>query len=144
MPQSASTEPKFDSQERPTKPAMLRGWHLVCPQCGTGPMMNGYLTVNDVCEVCGEELYHQRADDGPAYITILIAGHIIAPLMLIVFEVFRPNAVVMSVGFAALFVAAALYMLPRIKGALVGLQWAKRMNGFGLASQDPPAFTLTE
>jgi len=101
--------------------------------------MSGYLKVNDTCDVCNEKLGHHRADDGPAYITILISGHILAPLMLIVFEVFRPNAVIMTVSFSIFFVAIALFTLPRIKGALVALQWAKRMHGFGSASPERSA-----
>ena len=32
---------------------------------------------------------------------------------------------------SALALASSLALLPRIKGALVGLQWANRMHGFG-------------
>ncbi|MCP5074795.1 MAG: DUF983 domain-containing protein [Rhodobacteraceae bacterium] len=122
-----ATEP----QERPAKPAVFRGWKQRCPQCGIGPILDGYLKVRDTCDVCGEELFHQRADDGPAYVTVLVCGHLLAPLMLFVFEVFRPEALVLAVGFSVAFVALALFLLPRIKGAFIGLQWAKRMHGFG-------------
>ena len=44
------------------------------PACGEGPLMAGYLTVRDACPACGTELHHHRADDGPAWATILIAG----------------------------------------------------------------------
>jgi uncharacterized protein (DUF983 family) len=94
-------------------------------------MMAGYLTVVHTCPACGEELHHHRADDGPAWATILITGHLMAPLMLLVFEVFRPEGWVMAIGFSLVFVALSLFLLPRIKGAFVGLQWAKRMHGFG-------------
>jgi uncharacterized protein (DUF983 family) len=93
--------------------------------------MRGYLQVADHCGSCGTALHHHRADDGPAWATILITGHIIAPLMLIVFEAFRPEPWVMAAGFSGAFVALSLYMLPRLKGAFVGFQWAKRMHGFG-------------
>ncbi|WP_417812469.1 DUF983 domain-containing protein [Thalassospira alkalitolerans] len=33
--------------------------------------------------------------------------------------------------FASGTVLLSLYLLPRFKGAIVGLQWAKRMHGFG-------------
>lgn len=122
-----------DMTERPVKPALIRGWKRVCPNCGSGPLMNGYLTVRDSCAVCSQELHHQRADDGPAYVTILISGHILAPLMLMVFEWLRPNPVVLAVGFILVFIAVALFLLPRVKGAFVGLQWAKRMHGFSKA-----------
>ena len=64
------------------------------------------------------------------YITILISGHILAPLMLIIFEMYRPDPMVLAVGFILIFIAMALFLLPRIKGAFIGLQWAKRMHGF--------------
>ncbi|PCH98127.1 MAG: hypothetical protein COB84_03000 [Rhodobacteraceae bacterium] len=117
--------------DRPIKPALLRGWKRTCPNCGTGPVLRGYLKVRDKCVVCSEDLHHHRTDDGPAYITILICSHIIGPLMLIAFEMFRPDPLIMSLVFALLTVAMALFLLPRIKGAFVALQWAKRMHGFG-------------
>ena len=92
--------------------------------------MDGYLSIREECAVCSQELHHHRADDGPAYITILISGHILAPLMLIIFEMYRPDPMVLAVGFILIFIAMALFLLPRIKGAFIGLQWAKRMHGF--------------
>ncbi|QDC10490.1 DUF983 domain-containing protein [Oceanicola sp. D3] len=118
-------------EERLAKPAMLRGWRRRCPSCGNGPMMAGYLKVRDTCPVCEEELHHQRADDGPAYLTIVIVGHILAPLILIVYSNFRPDPLIMATGFSVGCVALSLYLLPRLKGLMVGLQWAKRMHGFG-------------
>ncbi|MEO0912157.1 MAG: DUF983 domain-containing protein [Pseudomonadota bacterium] len=117
--------------ERDLRQAALRGWRRTCPQCGSGPLMDGYLTVRDTCAVCGEELHHHRADDGPAWATILIAGHLMAPLMLFVFEMWRPEGWMMAVGFSAVFTVLSLYLLPRLKGVFVGFQWAKRMHGFG-------------
>lgn len=117
--------------DRPLKPALLRGWKRRCPNCGSGPMLQDYLTVRDTCPVCSEELFHQRADDGPAWATILVSGHLLAPLMLVVFEVFRPEGWVMALGFSIVFLMLALYLLPRLKGMFVALQWAKHMHGFG-------------
>jgi len=94
-------------------------------------MLRGYLKVRDDCPVCGEELRHQRADDGPAYLTILIVGHVVAPLLLWVFVTWRPDPMTLFSIFAVGTVALSLFLLPRLKGALVALQWAKRMHGFG-------------
>lgn len=113
-------------------PAMLRGWRRKCPNCGAGPLMSGYLKVRDACPVCGEDMHHQRADDGPAYLTILIVGHLMAPAILIAFVHYRPDPLVLASVFSVATVALSLYLLPRLKGMLVGLQWAKRMHGFGL------------
>nr|WP_245544333.1 DUF983 domain-containing protein [Oceanicola granulosus] len=110
---------------------MWRGFRRRCPNCGEGPMFTGYLKVADRCPVCREELYHHRADDGPAYLTILVVGHIMAPLFHVVFTHFRPEPLVMATLFTVGCVALSLYLLPRLKGFVVGLQWAKRMHGFG-------------
>lgn len=119
------------SDERPVKPALWRGWRRRCPNCGSGPMLRGYLTVRDECPVCGEELHHHRADDGPAYLTILIVGHLMAPALITAFTVYRPEPLVLAAVFSVGCVALSLYLLPRLKGLMVGLQWAKRMHGFG-------------
>lgn len=120
-------------EDRPLKPAMLRGWRRRCPNCGSGPMLRGYLKVRENCPVCGEALHHHRADDGPAYLTILIVGHIMAPLILIAFTKLRPDPMTLAAVFSVGTVALSLFLLPRLKGALVALQWAKRMHGFGNA-----------
>jgi uncharacterized protein (DUF983 family) len=116
--------------ERPLKPAMLRGWRRKCPSCGAGPLLRGYLKVHDSCPVCGEELHHQRADDGPAYLTILVVGHLLAPVILYVFTKYRPDPLVLASILSVGTVALSLWLLPRLKGVMVAIQWAKRMHGF--------------
>jgi uncharacterized protein (DUF983 family) len=133
MPATPQTD---DEDDRPVRPAMLRGWRRRCPNCGAGPILSGYLSVRDACPVCGEALHHHRADDGPAYLTILIVGHLLAPVMLFSFVKWRPDPLVLAGVLTFATVALSLYLLPRIKGALIALQWAKRMHGFAVP---PPA-----
>lgn len=116
---------------RQARPAMLRGWRRRCPQCGQGPLLKSYLKVRDTCPVCGEEFHHHRADDGPAYLTILIVGHLMAPALKIAYTSFEPDPLILATSLSVGCVAVSLYLLPRLKGAIVGLQWAKRMHGFG-------------
>jgi len=119
-----------DHENRPLWPAVSNGFRRKCPQCGSGPLMKSYLKVRDTCPVCREDLSHQRADDGPAYLTILIVGHLMAPLLHIVFVTWRPDPLVLFTIFAIGCVTLSLYLLPRLKGAIVGFQWARRMHGF--------------
>lgn len=126
-----SDTPLLDLEERPAKAAAWRGWRRRCPACGEGPLLKGYLTVREACPACGEDFRPQRADDGPAYLTILIVGHIMAPLLVIVFVEFRPHPGILAGIFALGTVALSLYLLPRLKGVLVAIQWARRMHGFG-------------
>lgn len=133
-PQELSTDatPKMppEAETRPAKPAMMRGWRRRCPSCGKGPLFKGYLKVRDNCAVCGQELHHHRADDGPAYLTILIVGHLMAPGLHITFSHFEPDPFAVASIFSVICVALSLFLLPRIKGGLIGLQWAKRLHGF--------------
>lgn len=117
--------------ERPLGPALRRGWARRCPSCGSGSLFRGYLKVRDNCPVCGEDFHHHRADDGPAYLTILIVGHLMAPMLMFVFVKFRPEPLTLMTIFSIGTVALSLYLLPRIKGWLIAMQWAKRMHGFG-------------
>lgn len=126
-PDAQTSTPEDD---RPLRPALLRGWRRKCPNCGAGPLMLSYLKVRADCPVCEEELHHHRADDGPAYLTILIVGHIMAPALIWTFETFRPEPMVLATGFTVGCVALSLYLLPRLKGAIVAFQWAKGMHGF--------------
>ena len=119
--------------ERHLIAAMWRGFRLRCPNCGKGAMFGAYLKVNGRCPSCGEELHHHRADDAPPYFTMLIVGHIVVGAVLTVEVLFAPPMWVQMVGWPTLAIALSLLLLPCIKGALVGLQWALRMHGFGAA-----------
>jgi len=66
--------------------AIRKGLRGRCPNCGEGSMFRAYLKVNDTCPHCGEELFHQRADDAPPYVTIFVVGHIIGTFMILVEE----------------------------------------------------------
>jgi len=128
------TTPPTEDEDRPLWPALVKGWRRRCPSCGSGPLLKGYLSVRSTCPVCREELHHHRADDGPAYLTILIVGHLMAPMLLFVFETFRPEPLVLFTIFAIGTVALSLYLLPRLKGAMIAFQWARHMHGFSSAS----------
>ena len=119
--------------ERQVRPSLFRGFRKRCPNCGSGPLMKSFLTVRDHCPVCDQELSHHKADDGPAYLTILLTGHMVAPLIHIIYSNWQPDPIVMATGMSILAVLIAAYLLPRIKGAIVGYQWAKRMYGFAKA-----------
>jgi uncharacterized protein (DUF983 family) len=126
LPMTMRVEP------RQTGVAMRRGFFERCPKCGEGRLFRAYLKVADACPHCGEDLSPQRSDDAPPYITMLIVGHFIIAGVLVGDDIW-PNAPILLAGlfWAALSVAASLALLPRVKGALVGVQWAMRMHGFG-------------
>jgi uncharacterized protein (DUF983 family) len=114
--------------------AIKRGFNLRCPNCGKGHLFRAYLKVADTCPVCGEELFHQRADDAPPYLTILVVGHIIGALMLTVEEINDTLPLwIHALVWPTLTLGLSLTLLPRFKGALIAYQWALRMHGFEFA-----------
>jgi uncharacterized protein (DUF983 family) len=125
--------------ERALGLAMRRGFLGRCPSCGKGPLFRAYLKVVDACAVCGEDLRHQRADDAPPYITMLVVGHIVVGGVLAAEELW-PNSPMWlgAIAWSLLALALSLWLLPRVKGALVGYQWALRMHGFGGPEDDAP------
>ena len=115
---------------------MLRGWRQRCPACGDGALYGKYLKVEPACAACGQELHHHRADDAPPYFTMLIVGHIIIGTLLAVERHYHPELWVHLALWGPATLLLSLWLLPRIKGTLIGLQWALRMHGFG-AEPDP-------
>ena len=116
---------------RSWKIAALRGLAKRCPCCGEGALFGGYLEVNASCAVCHTELHHQRADDAPPYLTIFVVGHIVVPLLLLVEKLWHPELWIHFVIWLPLTLVLTLALLPRLKGAVIGLQWAFRIHGFG-------------
>ena len=91
-----------------------------CPDCGRGALLSNYLEPHDACTSCGAPNGGIKAHDAAPYITILVVGHIIVPLMLLWahYAVWMPATLVLT-----------LALLPRVKGAWIGLMWALRLHG---------------
>jgi uncharacterized protein (DUF983 family) len=103
---------------------MKRGVLHRCPNCGEGRLYTRYLKVDLDCEVCGHDLARYPADDGPAYFTILIIGHLfVAPLLLFPFIWQMSPALVVPLTVLPLC-GLTLLLLPRVKGAVIGALWA--------------------
>ncbi len=123
--------------DRSWKQAMWRGACGKCPACGKGSIFAKYLKVADTCPHCGEALYHQRADDAPPYFTIFIVGHIVIPLVFVVERVWQPSYLIHAALWLPLVLGLTFGLMPIVKGAVVGLQWALGMHGFGLETSEP-------
>jgi uncharacterized protein (DUF983 family) len=109
--------------------AMWHGALLRCPRCGQGALFKAYLKQVDACAICQEEYAHIRADDAPPWLTILVVGHIIVPLIFVFDSWFSwPNWLVMVV-WPTVTVLLALAGLPRAKGVFIALIWATRAPG---------------
>ena len=85
--------------DRSLREAMTRGFFGRCPSCGRGRLFSSYLKVVKACEVCGEEFSGHRADDAPAYITLLIVAHIVGGGVLMSDETWPNSSLVWVAGF---------------------------------------------
>lgn len=109
--------------------AIWRGLKGRCPCCGRGRLFARYLRQVEACPDCSEPLGHLRSDDAAPWLTILVVGHIVVPLMLTVDRYSPwPTWLAMTVWpLAAL--ALTLVVLPRAKGVLLSVIWATRAPG---------------
>jgi uncharacterized protein (DUF983 family) len=113
----------MQSTDHSLSAAALHGFLGRCPNCGSGKLFKSFLKPVDECSVCHEALGHVRADDGPAWATILVVGHIMAPVFLGVIPKSNwPIWALMAVMLPSI-VALSLILLPRMKGIFIGLIW---------------------
>jgi len=110
--------------------ALARGFAMKCPNCGRGHLFGRFLKVVDHCEVCGEDYTPQRADDFPAYLVIVIVGHLTVPVILWIETDYSPPVWLQLAVYLPFVLFASLALLQPVKGAVVGMQWALRMHGF--------------
>jgi uncharacterized protein (DUF983 family) len=120
--------------------AMKRGFRCRCPRCGEGKMFRAFLKTANNCSVCGLDFTPHRADDLPAYLVIVIVGHIVVPIALSIETNFSPAVWLQLAIYLPLTFVMSLALLQPVKGAVVGLQWALRMHGFDENAPDgiPP------
>lgn len=110
-------------------PTVARAGRGRCPNCGDAPLFRGYLKPVDACDACGEELGHIRADDGPAWLTILVVTHLLAPFMLVVLynNPWPMWTILVSVCIPTILLT--LLLLPRAKGLFIGMIWRSGCTG---------------
>lgn len=110
--------------------AFTRGLRGRCPSCGEGKMFPRLLKPIEHCRICGQDWTAQQADDFPAYVAIIVTGHILAPIIIFMindtdFSMWTNLAIIISL---ALILIAAL--LQPAKGGIIALQWWMGLNGF--------------
>jgi uncharacterized protein (DUF983 family) len=103
--------------------AIKRGLAQRCPVCGRGKLFRSYLKLSDRCTSCGAALSELRADDGPAWATILIVGHLIVPFFIVTARSNAPDWVYYAVLFP-ITIAMTLALLPLSKGVFVALLYS--------------------
>lgn len=124
--------------DRPlTSKVIKRGLQIRCPSCGQGRVLAGYLKPAPNCTACGEDFTNIRADDGPAWATIILVGHLISPAFML-FATPDDNArLVGLLVILTLILSMTFFLLPRMKGLFIGLIWRNRAGEVRLEQTNP-------
>jgi len=102
---------------------LMRGLRRKCPNCGKGASFKSYLKVVDTCSECQTPLGNYPCDDGPAYVTMILVGHlVIAPLLMMSFFWDYPPSIVVPTLLVSIGIMT-LVILPFVKGAFLNLLW---------------------
>jgi uncharacterized protein (DUF983 family) len=118
------------AEKRDVWTALKRGLRGRCPRCGQGKLFRAFLKVDDHCSVCQLDFTPHRADDLPAYLVIVIVGHIVVPTILWIETDYSPSVPLQLSIYLPLTLILSLVLLQPVKGAVVAIQWALRMHGF--------------
>jgi len=127
MPESRSLSAPLP---RSFREAMLRGILCRCPRCGAAPLFARWLKPVERCGACAVDWTPQRADDFPAYIAIIVTGHLLAPIMIALVLDFALTPAQTAAVLLPLCVAMLIAMLQPSKGLVIALQWWHGMHGF--------------
>lgn len=110
--------------------ALKRGVLCQCPRCGGGRLFRKWLKVADRCPSCMVDFSPQQADDFPAYIAMIVTGHLLAPLIIMLSVDFALGPLAMFAILVPLALVMMLGMLQPAKGGVVATQWWFGMHGF--------------
>lgn len=110
------------------KTVLTRAFFNKCPSCGEGNMLHKYITPHKQCSNCEQDFEALRADDGPAWATILITGHLTMPFVFWMLE-WGLNNIWLEILLPCLFIVAlSVIILPRAKGIFMAIIWMMHVN----------------
>lgn len=126
-----------EKDERPVGRSIKRGLLSRCPACGNGRLFRSFVKSVEACTACGERMDHHRADDFPPYIVVTIVGHLVLAGYMAT-DLILPLTTWQHLAFwAPVTLASAIALMQPVKGAVIGLQWALKMHGFGGHVDEP-------
>ena len=110
--------------------AAWRGARNHCPRCDHKPLFARYLKPVERCAGCCQDWTLHQADDFPAYISIFISGHLLAPLLIAVGSRELLPMWMLAVGAIVLALVLTIALLQPAKGVVIALQHWWGMHGF--------------
>ena len=110
--------------------AIWRGFAGSCPRCDKARLFRAYLKPVSHCPHCRQDWSLERADDFPAYIAILLTGHLLTPLLVVVNHYFDLSTLAFEALMIPCAIIAVVGFLQPAKGGVIALQWWQGMHGF--------------
>jgi uncharacterized protein (DUF983 family) len=110
--------------------SILRGARSRCPRCNEAKLFTRFLKVVATCPHCRQDWTHQQADDFPAYVSILLTGHVMAPIMIALIQHTTLPLAALAAIIGLSMLALMIGFLQPAKGAIIALQWWFGMHGF--------------
>ncbi len=122
----------------PTAKTLLRrGWHKKCPQCGEGPIYQGWIKLHEHCPVC-----HLRylPDQGDLFGPLILLDRVIFLIPFIVlfyFRLWHPGMITfIIVGIVMTFIM--VYTMPNRNGVSLAFDYYLRRQTGDLADVEEP------
>lgn len=117
-----------------------RGLRGRCPRCGQAKLFSRFLNPA-ACKHCLADWTMARADDFPAYISILVSGHVLAPVMIALGSDGRLSIALMIAIILPLTALLGIGLLQPAKGAVIALQWSLDLSGVTRQRPEYPGAT---
>ena len=98
------------------------GFVCRCPNCGKGPLFEGFLKVVDRCAVCGFDFTRLNTGDGAAIFIMQIAGGLVVFTALFIQIAYAPPIWAMLAVAIPLVVGLSLGLMRPGQGVMIALQ----------------------
>lgn len=102
---------------------IVAGLRCRCPNCGKGPLFQGFLKVSPRCEACGFDLRAANSGDGPAVFIILIVGMLVCFAALVTEVMVHPPIWAHLALWLPLTAILVLALMRPFKGVMLALQF---------------------
>jgi len=124
--------------------ATSRGLRGRCPRCGEARLFHRFLKPIPRCPHCGQNWTFQQADDFPAYVSIIVTGHLMAPIIIALVKLTELPFWLLTGTIVGLALALMLITLQPAKGAIIAVQWWFGLHGFEKERPEPAEFHQDE
>ena len=116
--------PATDPPLKPSAPvALWRAVRLKCPACGQGALYRAYLKPVETCAHCGALLDRVPAEDGPAWLTVLMLAPVLVAVTFFVSLSDLPLWLTLP-GAGLAVTGAVMLALPRVKAGWIAILWS--------------------